>query len=123
MFKTLQWEDWVGIALGAWMLVSPWVLGYSDNGVATMNALILGTILVLEEMLDLGVHEMAEEGIDLIAGFWLVVSPMVLGFASLTPASANAMAVGVLTMLFAFWAMSDLDQSIGRWWHDHVTGH
>ena len=27
MFKALQWEDWLGIALGAWMLVSPWVLG------------------------------------------------------------------------------------------------
>jgi hypothetical protein len=123
MFKTLQWEDWVGIGLGAWMLVSPWVLGYTDNGVATMNALVMGTVLVLEELLQLGIHEMAEEAIDLIAGFWLVVSPAVLGFASPSPASINAAAVGVLTVLFAIWAMSSLDQSIGRWWHDHVTGH
>jgi hypothetical protein len=123
MFKTLQWEDWVGIALGAWMLVSPWALDYSDNSAATMNALVMGTILVLEEFLELGVHEMAEEGIDLIAGIWLAASPAVLGFATPSPASINAFAVGILTVLFAIWAMSSLDQSIGRWWHDHVAGH
>jgi len=88
-----------------------------------MNALILGTILVLDEMLELVVHEMAEEWIDLVAGLWLTVSPLVLGFASHTVATANTVAVGVLTVLFAAWAMSPLDEKIGRWWHEHVTGH
>lgn len=123
MFKALQWEDWVGIALGAWMLVSPWVLGFSDHSVATFNALIMGTILVLEELLELGVHETSEEWIDLVAGLWLMVSPSVLGFSSLTLASVNTITVGLLTVLFAAWAMSPLDKRIGRWWHDHVTGH
>ena len=123
MFKALQWEDWVGIALGAWMLISPWVVGYSDHDAATINALVMGTILVLEELLELGVHETAEEWIDLVAGLWLMVSPIVLGFASLTLASVNAIAVGLLTVLFAAWAMSPFDKRIGRWWHDHVTGH
>jgi hypothetical protein len=123
MFKALQWEDWVGVALGAWMIVSPWVLGFSDHDAATINALIMGTILVLEELLELGVHEMAEEWIDLVAGLWLMVSPIVLGFASVTPASVNSIMVGLLTVLFAAWAMSPLDESFGRWWHNHVTGH
>ena len=123
MFKALQWEDWVGIALGAWLIASPWVLGFSSHDAATFNALILGTILMLEELLELGVHEMAEEWIDLVAGLWLMVSPSVLGFSSLTLASVNTITVGLLTVLFAAWAMSPLDKRIGRWWHDHVTGH
>jgi hypothetical protein len=123
MFKSLQWEDWLGIALGAWMLASPWVLGYSDQDAATMNALVMGTILVLEELLELGVHETAEEWIDLVSGLWLMVSPAVLGFASMTAASVNAIVVGVLTVLFAAWALSPLDQRFGRWWHEHVAGH
>ena len=49
MFKALQWEDWVGVALGAWLAVSPWVLGFSDNTMATTNALFMGTVLVFEE--------------------------------------------------------------------------
>jgi hypothetical protein len=123
MFKALQWEDWVGIAIGAWMVVSPWVVGFSDHQAATMNALIMVTILVLEEMLELGAHEVAEEWIDIVAGLWLIVSPAVLGFGSLLPASLSTMAAGLLTVLFAAWAMSPLDERIGRWWHDHVTGH
>jgi SPW repeat len=123
MFKALQWEDWVGIALGAWMLVSPWIVGFSGHDAATINALVMGSILVLEELLELQVHEKVEEWIDLVAGVWLIVSPFALGFASLTAATVNTMAVGVLTVLFAAWAMSPLDEKIGHWWHEHGTGH
>jgi len=121
MFKTLQWEDWAGIALGAWLLVSPWVVGFSDQNAATMNALIMGTILVLEEFLELRVHETAEEAIDLLSGLWLVISPFVLGFASHTAASINTVAVGLATVLFAVLAMSPFDRKFGQWWHDHIA--
>jgi SPW repeat-containing protein len=122
MFKTLQWEDWLGVGLGVWLLVSPWALGYSDQSAATMNALILGSILVLEEMLEVGVHEMVEEWIDLVAGLWLMVAPFVLGFAASAPAAVNSVAVGLLTVLFAAWAMSPLDERLSRWWHGrHVA--
>ena len=47
MFKTLKWEDWVGVGLGVWLLASPWVLGFSDQSAPMMNALIMGSILVL----------------------------------------------------------------------------
>jgi SPW repeat-containing protein len=123
MFKALQWEDWVGIGLGIWLIASPWTLGYSDQSAATINALVMGSILVLEEMLEVVVHEMAEEWIDLVAGVWLMVSPFVLGFASQTVASVNTVAVGLLTLLFAAWALSPLDKKLGHWWHEHVTGH
>ena len=123
MFKTLKWEDWLGIALGAWLLMSPWALGFSDQSAATMNALVMGTILVLEELLELGVHETIEEWIDLVAGLWLMISPVALGFASQAVASWNTLAVGLLTVLFAAWAMSPLDEKLGHWWHEHVTGH
>lgn len=119
MFKSLQWEDWVGVALGAWLIASPWTLGYADVTVAAMNALVLGAILVLEEMLELGVHEAAEEWIDLAAGAWLCVSPYALGFSGSLVATANAVAVGLLTLLFALWAVSPLDERIALWWHDH----
>ncbi len=123
MFKTLQWEDWVGVALGLWLLASPWVVGFSGEQAATMNALFMGTVLVLEEFLDLGVHEMAEEWIDVVAGLWLVISPVVLGFAGSMVPSMNAVAVGLLTVLFAAWAASPLDEQIDRWWHGTAAGH
>ena len=65
MFKTLKWEDWLGVGLGAWLIASPFLFGFSDQSAPTMNALIMGCVLVLEEMLDIGVHETVEEAIDL----------------------------------------------------------
>ena len=123
MFKTLQWEDWVGIALGVCLLASPLVLGFSDHSAATMNALIMGTILVLEELLDVYIREAAEEWIDIIAGLWLIVSPIVLGFTSLMPAAVSTAAIGLLTVLFAAWALSPLDETIRHWWHEHMPSH
>jgi len=123
MFKTLQWEDWLGISLGVWLIVSPWILGFSDQSAATITALVMGCILVLEEFLEVVVHEMTEEWIDLVAGLWLMVSPFALGFASQTVASVNMVAVGLLTVLFAAWALSPFDKVLGRWWHAHVNGH
>ncbi|MGE5098164.1 MAG: SPW repeat protein [Betaproteobacteria bacterium] len=123
MFRSLQWEDWAGVALGAWLLASPWVLGYSDVTAAVMNALVVGTILVLEEFMEIGVHEETEEWLDLVPGAWLVISPVMLGFQASTAASANAMAVGVLTIAFAICAITSVDKVIARWWHDHHAMH
>ena len=122
MFKSLKWEDWIGVGIGAWLLASPWVVGYSDQPAATMNALVLGSVLVLEKMLQLGIRETAEEWIDVVAGVWLMIAPFALGFADHRLALVNAEAVGVLSVLFASLAMSPLDEKIGRWWRDHVIG-
>jgi SPW repeat-containing protein len=115
MFKSLKWEDWSGIALGAWLLVSPWLLGHADHYPATINALLVGCVLVFTELLNLDAHENAEEWLDLAAGLWLVASPWVLGFSALTAAALNAMAVGLLTLLFAGLALSSIDEKIHDW--------
>ncbi|CAB1367820.1 SPW repeat protein [Denitratisoma oestradiolicum] len=40
------WEDWVTLALGAWMILSPWILGFTDNPVAFVDAVIAGLFVV-----------------------------------------------------------------------------
>lgn len=42
LFKVMAWEEWVSVALGAWLLVSPWVLGFSGIATAMWNAAIVG---------------------------------------------------------------------------------
>jgi hypothetical protein len=36
---------------------------------------------------------------DIIAGLWMMISPIVLGFTSLMPAVVTTMAIGLLTVL------------------------
>ena len=41
------WEEWVNLALGAWLLISPWLLGFSTATIAMWNAVILGALVVV----------------------------------------------------------------------------
>jgi hypothetical protein len=42
-----MWEEWVDVALGAWLLASPWLLGFAAMTALTWNAVIMGLIVVL----------------------------------------------------------------------------
>jgi hypothetical protein len=123
MLKTLKWEDWLGVALGIWLLISPWTLGYAESSGATMNALFLGATLVFLEQLNLDMHEDLEEWMDIVAGVWLVASPLVVGFTQVTAAAINAIAVGTLTVAFAALALSSFDARLTLWWRSHLGGH
>jgi hypothetical protein len=39
--------SWVNLILGAWMIVSPWILGFSGNVVARDGAMLLGALVFL----------------------------------------------------------------------------
>jgi hypothetical protein len=121
MFKALRWEDWVGVALGACLLVSPWLFGYSDSRPATFNALTMGTLLVLFEFMEYEEHEPAKEWFDLAAGIRLMLSPAVLETSSLQPACVSAVTVGLLTTLLALWAITPFDEKISSWWNHHAA--
>ena len=46
MFQVKHWQDPVNGALGAWLLLSPWILGYSGEAAAMPNAVIVGIALI-----------------------------------------------------------------------------
>lgn len=45
LYAFAAWEEWVNLVLGAWLLVSPWALGYSASAAMTWNAAIAGVLL------------------------------------------------------------------------------
>lgn len=36
------WEEWVNSAVGLWMVLSPWILGFGGQTAATWNAVLVG---------------------------------------------------------------------------------
>jgi hypothetical protein len=36
------WEEYLEVAFGLWLAISPWVIGYSDDGLATVMHVALG---------------------------------------------------------------------------------
>ncbi len=47
LFAFQVWEEWVNLALGVWLLASPWILGFSSAALLTWNAVILGVIIAV----------------------------------------------------------------------------
>jgi hypothetical protein len=39
------WEEWVGIALGVWLIVAPWALGFGDRRLASGLHAITGALV------------------------------------------------------------------------------
>ncbi|NOV16101.1 hypothetical protein E5S70_08380 [Ensifer adhaerens] len=40
-----EWEEWANLALGAWLVVSPWVLGYAVNMIVMWTHAVLGLLV------------------------------------------------------------------------------
>ncbi len=40
-----KWDKWTGAALSAWLIVSPWILGYGGLAAATWNQVLVGLAL------------------------------------------------------------------------------
>lgn len=42
-----EWHDWASGTLGAWLVVAPWVLGFSAVANATWNHVVVGLLGVV----------------------------------------------------------------------------
>ena len=99
-----QWEDWASWLLGFWLLLSPWILHFEDETAATQNAVVLGFVLILAEVVTLSAFQVWEEWINIALGIWLVVSPWVLRGVGAV-ASADFVLVGLLVIALAAYEM------------------
>jgi hypothetical protein len=62
-FKVKAWEEWTSVALGVWLAISPWLLGFSITVAATTNALIIGIAVAALALWALGTDKE-------IGGWW-----------------------------------------------------
>lgn len=63
LFKVMAWEEWLSVALGAWLVISPWILGFSALATAMWNAVIVGLVVGVLALWALGTDKE-------IGGWW-----------------------------------------------------
>lgn len=86
----------LGVLVGVWLLVSPFVLGFSGYGGPTWNAAIIG-LGTLAVMYSPPRHETDWRGYaGVFLGVWVLISPWVLGYAHIVPALWNSVVVGII---------------------------
>ena len=42
-----EWEEWVNLVLGAWLIVSPWVLGFAADRNAVWTDVVIGLLVAV----------------------------------------------------------------------------
>jgi hypothetical protein len=45
LFYFRKWEEWLDIALGVWLVVSPWILGFTYSQAAMWTAIVCGVVI------------------------------------------------------------------------------
>lgn len=119
---TERWRDWVMLVFGAWLFLSPWILGFAVGapvgaeeavggpGAAAWNAWIFGVVVVALAIWAIVRFAQWQDWLSGIVGVWLVIAPWVLGFGSLAAAAWNHVIVGLLVLAFAAWELWDVRQ-------------
>ena len=93
-------------ALGVILLVSPWLIGFEAEGMATWTAIIGGAVIAIIAAF-MRLLEW-EEWINLVAGLCVAASPWLIGFTAVARAAWTHIIIGALVALlaaFELWRM------------------
>jgi heme/copper-type cytochrome/quinol oxidase subunit 3 len=114
MKQMKHWQDPVVALLGAWLILSAWVLGFQDNLSALANAVIIGLLLIAAALGAIFVPRAWEEWTEVVLGLWLAVSPWVLGFSAHPNATVAAVATGLAIIVLSLWVLAT-DKDFAGW--------
>ncbi|HWI82262.1 SPW repeat protein [Ramlibacter sp.] len=107
MKQVKHWQDPVNAVLGAWLMLSPWALGFAGDRLAMWNFLIVGVLLLAAALGAIFLPRAWEEWTESVLGLWMVVSPWVVGYAAIEAAKTDAILSGLVILTLALWALQD----------------
>ncbi|MGE5547366.1 MAG: SPW repeat protein [Solirubrobacterales bacterium] len=56
LIQFARWEEWLNVAAGLWLVVSPWVMGFADQQVPVWNHVTVGLLVAALALWDALVH-------------------------------------------------------------------
>jgi len=106
--KTVKTLSWLVVLVGAWEVIAPFVLGYTDATGALWDAIILGVgLIIFAGWAALSNQISTIRGlnwINVILGAWLIIAPFIIGYTSFAAALWNDIIVGIVAVILAGWA-------------------
>ena len=98
----------VNAALGVILLVSPWLIGFEAEQLATWTAIIGGAVIAIMAVAAFVRLLELEEWINLVVGLCVAASPWLIGFTAVARAAWTHIIIGALVALlaaFELWRM------------------
>jgi SPW repeat len=104
--------DFIKLALAAFLILTPWVFGFTSAAVASGNAWISGAVIGSVSVVAIFALAEWEEWVSLIFGAWVAISPWLLGYHAtvISAMRANA-AIGVAVVLLAAAELAMINRS------------
>lgn len=99
-----MWLSWVAFLGGLWLIISPFILGYSATNAAMNNDVIVGVIVgVLALITIIWARQTASwlSWIIALVGIWEIAAPFLLGYTSTTSAAWNGVILGIIILVFS----------------------
>jgi SPW repeat len=96
-----SWEDWLGMGLGALLVVSPWLVPVPVTGDIAMNAVAVGLLLVVLSFMELYDRHRWDEALQLACGVWMIAAPFALGYANSGALMIWHVAIGIAVAALA----------------------
>lgn len=108
-----HWEDPVNLALGLWLLVSPWVLRYAAERSLMLSVIILGALI--SGVAGAALYRVAvwQRLASMMLGLCAIVDPWITE-AGRANATLNSVITGWVVVALAVWTFAN-DQDIGGW--------
>jgi len=97
----------INIVLGAWLIVAPFVMGYSVSTTALANDVVLGILLIACSCWILAptAGRVGAGALELVGAAWLVAAPFVLHYQRSSRPFDNDIVLGLLAVMVSAAAM------------------
>lgn len=77
--STVSFSSGINIVLGAWLVLSPWVIGHMAESLAWNNVVVgLAVLLLAIVRLSVRTPVAVESWVNLLLGLWLIIAPFAL---------------------------------------------
>lgn len=101
MKRDIGFADVINLMLAVWLFLSPWLAGFTGVTVAAATAWLTAIAIAIVAIAALARLAEWEEWINLVLGIWLLVSPWVIGVASIQGAMMSLLLTGVAVAALA----------------------
>lgn len=99
-----RFQDWINLVLAAFLFVSPWLFGFTDNATASWNAWICGVLIAALALAAIAWFAEWQEWINVVLGAWVAIAPWILGFGAAATATWIHVILGLAIIVFAGWS-------------------